>query len=510
MILHDLLSSTPPVQVQGNLDVEIVHLAYDSRNVQPGTLFFALPGTKSDGSRFVTEAVAHGASAVVVPPGFTVPSHTTAIYSSAARTLLGVCADRFYRHPTSQMAMVGVTGTSGKTTTTYLIEAIWQAVGWDPGVVGTINYRFRDRVFSAPFTTPEAVELQALLRTMADEHVSHVVMEVSSHALAQDRVHGCQWDGALFTNLGRDHLDYHKDLDDYFAAKVRLFTEELACSPKPHRFVAVNADDAWGQKLLTQSLPGKVLTYGLRAGVTVSARNVEKDFQGMCGVLCIEKEDVPFSSALIGEPHLYNIMAATTAAHALGVPADVITQGIRCCTGVPGRLEVVSAGQPFGVLVDYAHKPDALEKTLRSIRQLTQGRLLTVFGCGGDRDRGKRPLMGEAAGRLSDVVVLTSDNPRTEDPQQILADAEPGLVQAGLQKVDDPTAIETLKRGYVVIVDRRTAIYAALAGARPGDVLVIAGKGHEDYQIIGTTKSHFDDREEVLHYLSPRYREART
>ena len=487
-----------------------MHLAYDSRNVQPGTLFFALPGSKSDGARFVNEAVTRGACAVVVPPGVPVSPPTTVIHSSAPRTLLGVCADRFYHHPTSQLTMVGVTGTSGKTTTTYLIEAIWQAMGWSPGVVGTINYRYRDHILAAPFTTPEAVELQALLRTMADEHVSHVVMEVSSHALAQDRVHGCQWDGALFTNLGRDHLDYHTDLDDYFAAKMRLFTEELARSAKSHRFTAVNADDDWGQKLLSQPLPGKVLTYGLRNDVTVSVRNVEKDFHGMRGVLRIEQEEVPFSSALIGEPHLYNIMAATTAAHALGIPAEVIAAGILRCTGVPGRLEAIDAGQPFGVLVDYAHKPDALEKTLRSIRQLTQGRLLTVFGCGGDRDRGKRPLMGEAAGRLSDVVVLTSDNPRTEDPQQILAEAEPGLVQAGLQKIDDPTAIKALKRGYVVMVDRRAAIQAALAGARPDDVLVIAGKGHEDYQIVGTTKSHFDDREEVRQYLMPRYREAQT
>lgn len=509
MILRDLLSTSAPVQVQGNLDVEIVHLAYDSRNVQPGTLFFALPGTKSDGLRFVNEAVARGARAVVVPPGSTVPSSATAIYSTAPRTLLGACADRFYGHPTSRLTMVGVTGTSGKTTTTYLIEAIWQAMGWAPGVVGTINYRYRDRILPAPFTTPEAVELQALLRTMADARVSHVVMEVSSHALAQDRVHGCQWDGALFTNLGRDHLDYHTDLDDYFAAKRRLFTEELARSPKPHRFVAVNADDAWGQKLLTTSPPGKVLTFGLGAGASVSVRNVEKDFHGSRGILRVEKDEVPFSSALIGDPHLYNVMAATTVAHALGIPLDVIAAGIRRCTGVPGRLEAVSVGQPFGVLVDYAHKPDALEKTLRSIRQLTPGRLLTVFGCGGDRDRGKRPLMGEAAGRLSDVVVLTSDNPRTEDPDQILAEAEPGLIQAGIQKVDDATKIEALTRGYVVMVDRRAAIQAALAGARPGDVLVIAGKGHEDYQIVGTTKSHFDDREEVRKYLIPRYGEAK-
>jgi len=506
VILRDLLSHTsPPVQVQGNLDVEIIQLAYDSRSVQPGTLFFALLGTKSDGSRFVQDAVSRGACAVVVPPDCAVPPHLTAIHTVTPRTLLGVCADRFYRQPTSQLTMVGVTGTSGKTTTTYLIESIWRAMGWKPGVVGTINYRYQDHVLPAPFTTPESVELQSLLRTMADAQVSHVVMEVSSHALAQDRVHGCQWDGALFTNLGRDHLDYHKDLDDYFAAKVRLFTEELARSAKPHRFVAINTDDIWGQKLLTLSLPGRMLTYGLRDGVNVSVRNVEKDFQGLRGLLRVEKEEVPFSSALIGEPHLYNIIAAATAAHGLGVPAEIIAAGIRQCTGVPGRLEAIRVGQPFDVLVDYAHKPDALEKTLQSIRQLTRGRLVTVFGCGGDRDRGKRPLMGEAAGRLSDVVVLTSDNPRTEDPYQILAEAEPGLVRAGIPKSDDPMAIRALKRGYVVMVDRREAIRATLAGALPGDVLVIAGKGHEDYQIIGISKSHFDDREEVRHYLTQHY-----
>jgi UDP-N-acetylmuramoyl-L-alanyl-D-glutamate--2,6-diaminopimelate ligase len=505
VILRDLLSDLSPVQVQGNLDVEILQLAYDSRSIQPGALFFALPGTKSDGSRFVHEAVSRGARAVVVPPDVAVPSHITAIHTTTPRALLGVCADRFYRQPTSQLTMVGVTGTSGKTTTTYLIESIWRAMGWSPGVVGTINYRYQDHILPAPFTTPESVELQALLQTMVDAQVSHVVMEVSSHALAQDRVHGCQWDGAVFTNLGRDHLDYHKDLHDYFAAKVRLFAEELALSSKSHRFAAINADDAWGQKLLAISLPGKTLTYGLRDDVDVTARTVEKDFQGLRGILRVGEEEVPFSSALVGDPHLYNIMAAATAAYGLGVPAAIIAAGIHQCTGVPGRLEAIRVGQPFDVLVDYAHKPDALEKTLQSIRQLTRGRLVTVFGCGGDRDRGKRPLMGEAAGRLSDVVVLTSDNPRTEDPQQILAEAEPGLMQAGIPKSEDPLTLRTLKRGYVVMVDRREAIRATLAGALPGDVLVIAGKGHEDYQIIGTTKSHFDDREEVRLYLTQHY-----
>jgi UDP-N-acetylmuramoyl-L-alanyl-D-glutamate--2,6-diaminopimelate ligase len=349
------------------------------------------------------------------------------------------------------------------------------------------------------------VELQELLSAMAAHEVSHVAMEVSSHALAQERVQGCRWDGALFTNLGRDHLDFHRDLEDYFAAKSRLFLQALAASPKPRRFAAINADDPWGTRLLAKPIPGRVLTYGLQPGVTVSARDVRQSLQGLRGVLRLDGEEVPFSSALIGEPHLYNILAAATVAHALGVPAERIAAGVARCTHVPGRLEAVSAGQPFTVLVDYAHKPDALEKVLRSVRRLTTHRLLTVFGCGGDRDRGKRPLMGEAAGRLSDVVILTSDNPRTEDPGHIIAEAEAGLVQAGQPKMAETVDVAGLRQGYVVIADRRTAIRTALAGAQPGDVVVIAGKGHEDYQIIGTTKHHFDDREEVRQYLQTSY-----
>jgi len=505
MILRDLLPAAAPVDVRGSVDVEISQLVYDSRLAKPGALFFALPGTKADGARFIEQACERGARAVVVSPGTAVTGRVTTIFSDAPRFLLGLMADRFYHSPSARLTLVGVTGTSGKTTTTYLLEAIWQAMGWSAGVVGTVNYRYRGRELPAPFTTPEAVELQELLSAMAAHEVSHVAMEVSSHALAQERVQGCRWDGALFTNLGRDHLDFHRDLEDYFAAKSRLFLQALAASPKPRRFAAINADDPWGTILLAKPIPGRVLTYGLQPGVTVSARDVRQSLQGLRGVLRLNGEEVPFSSALIGEPHLYNILAAATVAHALGVPAERIAAGVARCTNVPGRLEAVSAGQPFTVLVDYAHKPDALEKVLRSVRQLTAHRLLTVFGCGGDRDRGKRPLMGEAAGRLSDVVILTSDNPRTEDPGHIIAEAEAGLVQAGQPKVGETVAVASLRQGYLVIADRRTAIRTALAGARPGDVVVIAGKGHEDYQIIGTTKHHFDDREEVRHYLQTSY-----
>lgn len=513
MILRDLLPNAPHVVVEGNLEVEISQVAYDSRSVRPGALFFALPGTKTDGARFLDQAWENGAQALVAPLAIAqswlasrLPSKLpTVICSDSPRKLLGVVADRFYHQPSRRLTLVGVTGTSGKTTTTYLLEAIWRAHGWSPGVIGTVNYRYLGKEMPAPFTTPEAVELQALLAEMALAGVSHVVMEVSSHALVQERVQGCRWDGALFTNLGRDHLDFHVDLDDYFAAKSRLFLHALAESDKPHRFAAINRDDPWGAKLLAAPLPGRVLTYSCRSDATVSLSGVENNFNGLSGTLHIGKETARFSSPLLGEPHLYNILAATTAAYAVGVPLAAIVEGIRHCTSVPGRMESIVVGQPFTVLVDYAHKPDALEKVLRSIRAMATKRLLTVFGCGGDRDRGKRPLMGTAAGQFSDIVILTSDNPRTEDPWAILAEAEPGLIQAGLKKEDDPNKIGSLRKGYFVVEDRRSAIQAVLAGAQPGDVVVIAGKGHEDYQIIGVTKHHFDDREEVRAYLEARY-----
>ena len=510
MTLRELLPPSVQVDVHGTLDIPISQLTYDSRQVQPGALFFALPGSHTNGTEFIEQAIQRGAVAIVIPTAVTdrqqarIPAlgqATTIVKSSAPRVLLGALAAQFYRQPSRQLNLVGVTGTSGKTTTTYLLESIWQAMGWSPGVIGTVNYRYLGREEPAPFTTPEAVELQQLLRVMADAGVSHAVMEVSSHALVQERVHGCQWDGAVFTNLGRDHLDFHTDLEDYFAAKAQLFVSGLADSSKPDRFVVVNADDPWGQKLLQRALPGRVLTYGLAAPAMVTVCNVEQQFSGMRGTLQVEGKDLAFSSGLIGEPHVYNILAAATTAHALGVSGEAIVAGIARCECVPGRLETIAVGQPFGVIVDYAHKPDALEKTLGSIRQLTRRRLITVFGCGGDRDSGKRPLMGEAAGRLSDVVILTSDNPRTEDPEQILRAAEQGLIRSGAQQFTQIGPDQELQQGYLILADRRQAIYAALAGARAGDVVVIAGKGHEDYQIIGTTKHHFDDREEVRKYF---------
>ena len=496
-----------PVQIQGSLDIPVESLAYDSRRVTPGAAFFALPGQKADGTAFLEQALDQGARAVVVPPETDVPgagTSVTVLTTNNPRRLLGIMADQFYQRPSEQLTLIGVTGTSGKTTTTYIVEAIGQALGWSMGVIGTVNYRYADQERPAPFTTPEAVELQALLHDMVQAGVSHVVMEVSSHALAQDRAWGCRWDGAVFTNLGRDHLDYHANTEAYFAAKARLFRDGLSRSPKPGRFAAINADDSWGRKLLAEGLPYPMLAYGIDSAATVSAQQLDYSFAGIQAELQIEKETFSIASHLIGEPHVYNILAATTVAHALGAPLEKIREGITACRRVPGRLEAIATDHPFAVFVDYAHKPEALEKALTAFRALTSKRLITVFGCGGDRDRGKRPLMGEAAGRLSDVVVLTSDNPRTEDPAQILTETEPGLSQSGMicMEPDELKSQAATVGAYVVRADRRGAIQLALDIAQADDVVVIAGKGHEDYQIIGTTQYHFDDAEEVRLYLS--------
>ncbi len=494
----------PAFRIHGPADILIESLVYDSRRVIPGALFFALPGTETEGTAFLEQALDLGARAVVAPPGTAVPKGVTLITSEQPRRLLGAIADQFHQRPSERLTLIGVTGTSGKTTTTYVLESIGKALGWSVGVIGTVNYRYTDQERPAALTTPEAVELQALLSDMVRAGVSHVIMEVSSHALAQDRVWGCRWDGGVFTNLGRDHLDYHLNTAAYFAAKALLFRDGLARSPKPRRFAALNTDDTWGQQLLTEPFAYPLLSYSLHQNATVSVRNVNYSLAGIRAELQVGKERLAVASPLIGEPHLYNILAAVTVAHALGAPLEQVSEGIAQCRRVPGRLEALSVGQPFEVFVDYAHKPDALEKTLGALRTLTAKRLITVFGCGGDRDRGKRTLMGEIAGRLSDVVVLTSDNPRTENPDQILTETEPGLRRTGMTRAESARGrgADVSTGAYMVIADRRSAIQRALDEAQTGDVIVIAGKGHEDYQIIGTTPSHFDDAEEVRHYLS--------
>jgi UDP-N-acetylmuramoyl-L-alanyl-D-glutamate--2,6-diaminopimelate ligase len=502
MTLSELLAGLGPVGIRAGGDVEIEGIAVDSRQVRPGDVFFALPGRLTDGACFVADAARRGARAVVVSRAAeatlipdTIPA-VTVVCADEPRRLLGVAATRLAGEPSAAFTLVGVTGTNGKTTTTYLLEAIWRAAGLRPGVLGTIAYRFGGSSRPAPLTTPEAHELQGLLAAMRDAGTSHAAIEVSSHALAQERVAGCRFDAAVFTNLTRDHLDFHGDLARYYAAKARLFLEYLPAGGKPDPVAVVNVEDPAGERL-AESVGTRCVRVGRRAGAAVRPVEIETALAGTRGVIDLGGVRLPFRSRLVGAPHVENILGAAATAWALGTPPAAIAAGLDALEPPPGRLEQV-AGPGFTVVIDYAHSPDALARALDVLRPLTPGSLIVVFGCGGDRDRGKRPLMGEAAARRGDLVVLTSDNPRTEDPARILADIEAGVRAGGLGPLAAP---RPGARGYLVEPDRPTAIARAVAVARPGDLVLVAGKGHEDYQIIGTEKRHLDDREEVRRAL---------
>lgn len=492
--LAALLAGLTPIRVQGPTDVEIAGVAVDSRLVAPGDVFCAVAGTKDDGRRHVSEAVARGARVVVTDTPLAITG-TTVVEFAAVRPLVGVLAARAFGDPSAALTLVGVTGTNGKTTTTYLLEAIWRAAGHPSGVIGTIEYRHPGGARPAPLTTPDAPMLQRLLAEIRDAGATHAAIEVSSHALAQDRAAGCRFDAAVFTNLTRDHLDFHGTEEAYFDAKARLFDELLPASGKPDPVAVVHVDDPAGARLAAR-VRTRCVRVGRQATADVRAVDVTSTLTGTHGTLVFGADAVPFTSPLLGAPMTENILCAAGAAWALGTPPDVIARGIAAAPPPAGRVECI-AGPGYTAVVDYAHTPDALARLLDALRPLTPGTLVTVFGCGGDRDRGKRPLMGEAAARRSDVVVVTSDNPRTEDPQQILGEIEPGVRAGGLAPLAG-------RRGYLVEADRRRAIELALELARPGDLVCIAGKGHEDYQIVGTDKHHFDDREEVRRVLGAR------
>ena len=515
MLLERFLSLGEVAQAEGNLQQEVTGMSYDSRKARPGDLFFAVSGEKLDGHDFVAQAFERGATVAVVERMAACPAGMTAIRVKDVRRTMGLWSNHFYGRPSSRMRVVGVTGTNGKTTVTYLVESILWAAGMKPGVIGTVNYRHGGHEIPAHQTTPESPDLQALLAEMRAAGVSSVAMEVSSHALAQERVRGVDFDVAVFTNLSRDHLDYHRDMDDYFSAKRRLFADYLQSSTKTKKAAVIYGEDARGRELLGQ-LQGdgiELWSYGQSDHWDVHPLDVESDVGGLRGKIQVKDQSLEFSSRLVGAANLQNIMGALSVGFALGLPTRPVVTGIERVTAVPGRLEKVENDLGIPILVDYAHTPDALEKVLQALRGLLRKadprnpKLICVFGCGGDRDRGKRPLMGEIAARLSDVVVLTSDNPRTEDPLRILAEIEAGVQKTALKKFRVPglgsrvSEIEPadvkleLERGYCVEADRRKAIGIALSVARPGDLVLIAGKGHENYQILGSKRILFDDRE---------------
>jgi UDP-N-acetylmuramoyl-L-alanyl-D-glutamate--2,6-diaminopimelate ligase len=475
--VHGLVAADGPEPVS---DRPVTGIAYDSRRVKAGEVFVALRGQHADGTAFVRQAIDRGAAAIVAEgpslQGISVPWATV----SDARLALAVLADAFFQHPSAEMQVVGITGTNGKTTTAYLIASIFEAAAIPCGLLGTVAYRIgpgdRD-VRQAERTTPEAPDVQALLREMVDRGCRACVMEVSSHALALRRVDGIAFAAAVFTNLTRDHLDFHTDMEEYFQAKRRLF--EMIPSGAPS---LVNLDDPRGSSLVGF---GRTITYAVGRPADVTPGPLSFSVQGLSFEVRTPSGTLQIASRLAGRPNVYNILAAVSATTALGLPPDAIEGGIRDLEGVPGRFQVVSgAKDEVTVVVDYAHTDDALRNLLETARPLTSGRLITVFGCGGDRDRTKRPLMGAVAGRLSDVIVITSDNPRSEDPNRIIEEIQRGITA--------DTRRDTSQR-QLAIVDRREAIAQAVEIARAGDLVLIAGKGHEKYQVIGDRTLPFDD-----------------
>jgi UDP-N-acetylmuramoyl-L-alanyl-D-glutamate--2,6-diaminopimelate ligase len=492
MQLADLLQQVAVVETRGPVGVEVVGLNYDSRRLQPGEVFFALRGQAHDGHRFLADAVARGARALVVEelPAADLP--VTLVRVDNARCAMAKMAQAFYGDPTHGLRVIGVTGTNGKTTTTYLLEAILEAAGEAPAVVGTINYRFGASVHPAPHTTPEALELLAQIAAFKAAGARSLVMEVSSHALDQYRADGVRFQVGVFTNLTPEHLDYHGDMERYFASKLRLFQELLA---EQGGRAVVNVDDAYGARLA--ALLPTALTCGRSAQAQVRPLELAVTLDGIHGRIATPAGPVQLDSALLGDYNVENLLGAIGAAVALDVPVTAIERGLAAAAGVPGRLERVANQRGAVALVDYAHTGDALDRVLQALAALNPERIITVFGCGGDRDSRKRPVMGEVAARRSDLAVVTSDNPRTEDPLQIIAQVCAGVARVHPRPWTLADAASGTGRGYVVLPDRRTAIRFAVSLLRPRDVLLVAGKGHEDYQILGTTRIHFDDREEL-------------
>ncbi len=491
MTLRELVAEVEGAVLSGDGAVAVSDVTHDSRKVGAGALFVAIRGLQSDGNQYVEGALRKGAAAIVSEEPPRKGTSAAWVQVKDAREALALLAAAHLDHPAERLALVGVTGTNGKTTTTYLIEAILRAAGRKTGLVGTVQYRIGERLAEAVRTTPESSDLHNLFREMADAGVSHAVLEVSSHSLVLKRVHGCFFRVAVFTNLTRDHLDFHGDMDSYFAAKRALFDTRL----RADGHAVLNADDERSEEL-RRVARGTLLSYGIERDAEFRAEGVSLSLLGARFTLRAPWGRAPVETPLLGRFNVQNVLAACAAAYALGVPEEAVLRGVASLKGVPGRMEGVHAGQDFTVIVDYAHTDDALRNLLETVRELKPRRLIAVFGCGGDRDKTKRPLMGAVAARLADVAVLTSDNPRSEPPEAILEDIARGM--NGYRKAER-----------LVIADRREAIAKALELAGPGDAVVIAGKGHETYQVLRDRSVPFDDRQvarEALLRLAPKGR----
>ncbi|MGD1071134.1 MAG: UDP-N-acetylmuramoyl-L-alanyl-D-glutamate--2,6-diaminopimelate ligase [Bryobacteraceae bacterium] len=496
MTLSEVLAGIP---VLSELPPELAHkevkgIEYDSRRVEPGYLFFAFPGARVDGREFATQALSRGAIAIASEASAPTGLAGAWIQVEHGRHALALAARTFYGKLDHKLALTAITGTNGKTTVSYLIDSILRAAGKTTALIGTIEYHLGSRVLPAANTTPESLDLHRLFAELDQMGGTHVTMEVSSHALALGRVYGLEFHTAVFTNLTRDHLDFHGAMEHYFAAKQLLFA---GSGGPPPQYSAINRDDEWGRKILGSGSISEVLWYGLRSDSMVRARHIHSGLNGLRFDVAYGKDKFEIRSPLIGKINVYNILAACCAGMTYQFPPEVIERGIAACQGVPGRFERVDEGQPFAVVVDYSHTDDALRNAIVVARSLDPTRLITVFGCGGDRDRTKRPIMGQVAGEGSDLAIVTSDNPRTEDPLQIIND-----VMVGVRRTDRRTIVEP---------DRAAAIRKAIEEAHAGDIVLLAGKGHETYQIFKDRTIHFDDREvarEILRSFGFRRKDA--
>ncbi len=484
MQLSELIKLLPGIDTTPS-DVDITGITYDSRAVRQGFLFVAFQGGTFDGHDYISAAVEQGAAAVMAERE--ISANVPVIVVPNGRSALPVLSARFYNYPSRGMTLIGVTGTNGKTTTTQFIQSIFRAAGKKSAFLGTLGASVDDRIIETGHTTPESSDLQSVLADMLSEGVQALAMEVSSHALVQGRSDLSEFDCGVFTNLTQDHLDFHITLDEYLKAKLKFFSEYPKASSKPF-VAAVNIDDPAGEKV-AQATAGRVVTYGINKSADVRGSDIEVTPSSVSLVISSEGESVRVNVPMGGYFNAYNSLAAAAACLGLGIDLTTIASGLENTSKVAGRFESVDCGQSFGVIVDYAHTPDGLENVLSTARELSKRRLIAVFGCGGNRDKGKRPIMGEIASRIADVTIITSDNPRKEDPESIIRD-----ILAGVPLNAKPEAI----------VDRREAIEYAIRIAEPDDVVVIAGKGHEDYQIFADCTIHFDDREVAREALQAR------
>jgi len=476
--LSRMLNNITEYRTEGSLDKQIDSIHYDSRQAGRNSLFFCIEGLKYDGHKFAADAVSNGAYAVVLRRDVHLPEGVTKIFVPDTRSAMALTAKEFYDNPLSNIDLIGVTGTNGKTTVTYLVKSILDTAGKKTGLIGTIVSMIGDKKTYSDRTTPESLDLQKIFREMADCGVESVAMEVSSHSLALKRVEGCAFDVGIFTNLTRDHLDFHGTFENYRQAKASLF-DLSECA-------VINIDDESGRMMLS-GVKKRIVTYGIEREADVYASDIEVSSKGVRFKLHLPNGSDFINLKIPGIFSVYNGLAAASAMYSVGITLDIIKEGLEAVTGVPGRFELLDTGTDYSVILDYAHTPDGLENILRTAKEFAKGRVITLFGCGGDRDPGKRPVMGEIAAKFSDLCVVTSDNPRTEEPMSIIEDILPGVRKANCQ--------------HIVVENRRNAIETALKEARAGDVVILAGKGHETYQILKDRIIHFDEREIVTEIL---------